>query len=107
MSTYPYPTDLLEALHDTDGWADIKPTWVRVDDLRPTQSHVVIERVRELLCGAEPETGDRYPHVVDFDGSLWVHDGHHRYVIELAKSKTRQILARVVRPTAKEATKHE
>ena len=94
MSEYPYETDLLESLHP-DGWKDVRPTLVLTEYLLPTQTHVVIKRLRELVDGAEPETGDLYPHVVNFKGDLYVHDGHHRYVLAVAKG-SKFLMARVV-----------
>lgn len=91
---YPYSTDLLEGLHP-DGWAAVEPSAVPLDELKPTQSHVVIDRLQALLAGNEPETGDPYAHVVLHDRRLYVHDGHHRYVIALARGR-RTLLARVV-----------
>lgn len=82
----PYRTDAIALLHP-DGWADIQPRWVTVTDLIPTQSSVDIERVRHLTDGGEPETGDPHPHVISHDGRLYVHDGHHRHLIALARQE--------------------
>lgn len=94
--TYPYPTGRLQALHP-DGWADVKPRPVLITDLTPTQPAVTIDRLLHLQEGGEPETGDPYPHVVDHEGRLYVHDGHHRYVIALIRGEA-SFPARVVTP---------
>ena len=94
MTAYPYRTDALELLHP-HGWANIPARPVNVATLQPTQDCVVIERLAHLLDGGEPETGDPHPHVVAHDGALYVHDGHHRYVLALV-AREPTIDARVV-----------
>lgn len=91
---YPYSTKALEELHP-DGWANIAPQSVWVSELIPTQDCVVIDRLQHLLDGGEPETGDPYAHVVAHDGRLFVHDGHHRYILALVKGRS-TMLSRVV-----------
>jgi hypothetical protein len=95
VSGYPYRTDALAALHDEDRWQDVPTVSVATADLIPTQSHVVIDRLTHLLDGGEPETGDPYPHVIAHKGRLYVHDGHHRYVLALA-SKQAEMKVRLV-----------
>lgn len=92
--TYPYDTAPLEALHP-DGWPQVEPTLVKVADLTPTQPDVSIDRLVHHHHGGEPETGDPYPHVVMHRGRLYVHDGHHRYVLALLRGDA-TVFARVV-----------
>ena len=91
---YPYRTDSIAELHP-DGWAEIPSTLVAVVDLAPTQHGVSISRLLHHIAGGEPETGDPYPHVVSHGGNLYVHDGHHRYVIAVIR-QTKLLRVRLV-----------
>jgi hypothetical protein len=82
---YPYDTDMIERLYNKGLWFYIEPRRVRVNDLVPTQDLVSIDRIKQLLGGADPEGGDEHAHVVMHNDTYYVHDGHHRYVISLLK----------------------
>lgn len=74
MTVRPYDEEQLlpyETVHATIPARQVDP---RV--LRATQPVVVIDR---LLTGDTREGPDPCLHVVEFDGDLWVHDGHHRW----------------------------
>lgn len=105
MTDYPYATDAIARLHP-DGWQNIPLRSILVADLTPTQPDVSIARLRHLLDGGDPETGDRAPHVIAHSGRLWVHDGHHRYVLALARGQ-RWLSCRVVDETGAPFTFHD
>lgn len=61
----------------TEKWLDIPTKTVNIEDLIATQKHVYIES----LLG--PETSfcrDMFVHVVEWQGELFLEDGHHRAV---------------------------
>jgi hypothetical protein len=60
---------------------------VNPKNLIPTQDFVVINRILMILDGKPIEGPDPYPHVVDYMGSLYIHNGHHRWLIALVSGK--------------------
>lgn len=67
----PYPpTGLTSAL-----WLDIEPVMFFIRELTFTQRGVYFAA---LLEDDKPYGGDSYPHVVGWNGRLYLEDGHHR-----------------------------
>ena len=67
----PYPEHGL-ALKD---WALIEPAAVRLDELTTTRSTLDL---RTLLAEDSTLYGDLFPHVIDWDGALYLEDGLQR-----------------------------
>lgn len=80
MSTWPYDTDRLLPL---DAVLAIPPRAVDTATLRPTQPYLVIARLLALRAGEPNEDPDPYPHAVALPDGLWLHNGHHRWVLAL------------------------
>ena len=75
----------------TDRWmAEVKPTIVAIADLIATQPSVVLSalHVDYTRPGGEPWAKDALPHVVQWRGSLYLEDGHHRAVRALLRGET-------------------
>lgn len=79
---YPYSTEALEELD----WSTIAPQDVLLADLTPTQADVSIARMIHHMHGGEPEAGDHHMHVVSHGDYLYVHDGHHRWLLGRCKA---------------------
>ena len=56
-------------------WARIPPRQVRLDQLVTTKRELALDR---LLAEDSTFYGDLFPHVVEFDGALYLEDGLHR-----------------------------
>lgn len=76
---------------DTEAWRQIRPCLVRIDRLHPAQDGLTWQG----LFAVEPYAGDRFPHVVRWDGQLHISDGHHR-IARAALRGHRWVLARVL-----------
>lgn len=77
----------------TAKWLDLPLTTVRIADLIATQPGLLLHALAGEL---EPVGGDAYPHVIDWDGSLYLEDGHHRAIRALLYGD-RLMLARVLK----------
>ena len=53
-------------------WARIPPRQVRLDQLVTTKRELALDR---LLAEDSTFYGDLFPHVVEFDGALYLEDG--------------------------------
>ncbi|RJR10604.1 type II toxin-antitoxin system VapB family antitoxin [Candidatus Parcubacteria bacterium] len=62
----------------TDKWKLIEPRTVRIEELEFQQDHLSLPDLVEPP--EETFTGDEYPYIVDYQGKLYVEDGHHRIV---------------------------
>jgi hypothetical protein len=71
LSERPYP----ETGITTSDWKKIKPTFLYLEDLVLTQQGVYLE---PLLNGATRSESDECPHVVHWNGSYYLEDGHTR-----------------------------
>jgi hypothetical protein len=80
-------------------WLDVPTTPVRVRDLIATQPGVLLHALTE---GEPPVGGDPHPHVIDWAGSLYLEDGHHRAVRALISGND-TITARVLRVGAEKS----
>ena len=70
------------------------PIAVNPREVIPTQEFAVIERLVDMHEGKEAEGPDIYPHLVKFEDRLYVHDGHHRWLIDLIRGYD-EMLARI------------
>ena len=81
MITRPYDLDAMptyEHIHAT-----VPPTLVPPAALGPTQPMLDLARLLAIHHGQPPEGPDPYPHVAAYNSGLWVHNGHHRWVVAL------------------------
>jgi Arc/MetJ family transcription regulator len=84
----PYPEHGLS----TKQWAEIPPRPVRLDQLITTKRELGLDR---LLAEDSTFYGDLFPHVVEYQGSLYLEDGLHR-ALRAALQQRNQIHARVL-----------
>lgn len=61
----------------SEKWLDVPVLMVRIRDLVFTQEGVYFE---SILNPGRPYGGDRYPHVVFWNRTMYLEDGHHRAV---------------------------
>ncbi|MGH3735573.1 MAG: type II toxin-antitoxin system VapB family antitoxin [Micromonosporaceae bacterium] len=93
----PYPEHGLS----TKEWARIPPRPVRLDQMVTIKRHLALDR---LLAEDSTFYGDLFPHVVEWEGSLYLEDGLHRALRAALQQRT-SIHARVlVLPLAATAT---
>lgn len=84
----PYPEHGLSAKQ----WTEIPPRPVRLDQLITTKRELGLDR---LLADDSTFYGDLFPHVVDWDGKLYLEDGVHRALRAALQQRT-TIHARVL-----------
>jgi Arc/MetJ family transcription regulator len=78
-------------------WAQIPPHAVRLDQLITTKGELALDR---LLADDSTFYGDLFPHVVEWQGEMYLEDGVHR-ALRAALQQRNVIHARVyVLPTA-------
>jgi hypothetical protein len=71
----------------TEKWLSIEPVRIDIRELIPTQD-VKPEWVEAKKYNPMSSyCGDPYPHVVKYDGKLYISDGHHRIASWLLSSK--------------------
>lgn len=76
-----YPHDHLRDLTDED-WRAMPAVGVRIDQLIPTQEAVSLADLAKIVNGGEPNGGDGWTgRAVRWNGRLYLHDGHTRWVI--------------------------
>lgn len=73
-------------------WAEIPPREVRLDQLITTKRELGLDR---LLADDSTFFGDLFPHVVQWEGGLYLEDGVHRALRAALQQRTR-IHARVL-----------
>lgn len=73
-------------------WAEIPPRQVRLDQLTTTKRELALDR---LLADDSTFYGDLFPHVVEWNGGLYLEDGLHR-ALRAALQQRNQIHARVL-----------
>jgi Arc/MetJ family transcription regulator len=73
-------------------WADIPPRPVRLDQLITTKRELALDR---LLAEDSTFYGDLFPHVVEWEGGLYLEDGLHRALRAALQQRT-SIHARVL-----------
>lgn len=73
-------------------WAEIPPRQVRLDQLTTTKSELALDK---LLAEDSTFYGDLFPHVVEWQGALYLEDGLHRALRAALQQRT-QIHARVL-----------
>ena len=84
----PYPDHGLS----TKDWAMIPPRQVRLDTLVTTKRELALDR---LLAEDSTFYGDLFPHVVQWEGGLYLEDGLHRALRAALQQRT-SIHARVL-----------
>lgn len=84
----PYPAPGLSLRE----WAEIPPRQVRLDQLTTTKRELALDR---LLAEDSTFYGDLFPHVVEWNGRLYLEDGLHRALRAALQQRT-QIHARVL-----------
>jgi len=73
-------------------WADIPPRPVRLAELVTTKRELALDR---LLAEDSTFYGDLFPHVVQWEGGLYLEDGLHRALRAALQQRT-SIHARVL-----------
>jgi Arc/MetJ family transcription regulator len=73
-------------------WAEIPPRPVRLDQLITTKRELALDR---LLAEDSTFYGDLFPHVVHWEGGLYLEDGLHR-ALRAALQQRNSIHARVL-----------
>jgi Arc/MetJ family transcription regulator len=73
-------------------WAQIPPRQIRLDELVTTTTVLALDR---LLSEDSTFYGDLFPHVVEYQGALYLEDGLHR-ALRAALQQRNQIHARVL-----------
>jgi Arc/MetJ family transcription regulator len=84
----PYPDHGLT----TKQWADIPPRQIRLDELVTTKRELALDR---LLAEDSTFYGDLFPHVVEYEGEMYLEDGLHR-ALRAALQQRNSIHARVL-----------
>ena len=84
----PYPDHALSHRQ----WAQIPPRQIRLDELVTTTTVLALDR---LLSEDSTFYGDLFPHVVEYQGALYLEDGLHR-ALRAALQQRNQIHARVL-----------
>jgi len=72
-------------------WSEIPPRPVRLDQLITTKRELALDK---LLAEDSTFYGDLFPHVVQWNGALYLEDGLHR-ALRAALQQRNQIHARV------------
>jgi len=88
LSERPYPPHGLSLRE----WAEIPPRQVRLDHLTTTKRELALDK---LLAEDSTFYGDLFPHVVEWNGGLYLEDGLHRALRAALQQRT-QIHARVL-----------
>ena len=86
--TRPYPDHGLDAR----GWSRIPPRQVRLDRLVTTRRELYLDRV---LADDSTFYGDLFPHVVQWNGELYLEQGVHR-ALRCALHQRNSLHARVL-----------
>jgi len=84
----PYP----DHARTTREWAEVPPRPVRLDQLITTKRELALDK---LLAEDSTFYGDLFPHVVLFDGAMYLEDGLHRALRAALQQRT-SIHARVL-----------
>jgi Arc/MetJ family transcription regulator len=84
----PYPVHGLSLRE----WAEIPPRQVRLDQLTTTKRELALDK---LLAEDSTFYGDLFPHVVEWQGAMYLEDGLHRALRAALQQRT-QIHARVL-----------
>ncbi len=84
----PYPAHAMTARQ----WSQIPPRTVRLDQLITTKRELALDR---LLADDSTFFGDLFPHVVQWQGRLYLEDGVHRALRAALQQRT-SIHARVL-----------
>jgi Arc/MetJ family transcription regulator len=66
-------------------WAEIPPRAVRLDQLITTKRELALDR---LLAEDSTFYGDLFPHIVEWQGQLYLEDGVHRALRAALQQRT-------------------
>lgn len=66
-------------------WLNVPVVKVPISELVATQPGVLLHALSETP--PTPVGGDKYPHVILWEGTYYLEDGHHRIVRRLLKGK--------------------
>lgn len=77
----PYPDHGMTAKQ----WATIPPRAIRLDQLITTTRELALDR---LLADDSTFYGDLFPHVVEWEGKLYLEDGVHRALRAALQQRT-------------------
>jgi hypothetical protein len=69
-------------------WLSIPVQKVCISDLIFSQTHVSIEGVLNAKAKGSSFCGDSYPHVINYQGKLFLNDGHCRITMKLLNGET-------------------
>lgn len=75
-----------------EDWQRIPLKNVPISKLMPTQSTVLIDRLLDLSEGKPRQGGDLYGHVIEFQGQLYIHDGHHDLIRFWLRDQSRALV---------------
>lgn len=76
----------------SEKWLSVYPKVVKIKDLIATQDGVYLE---PIIRRTPPVGGDQYPHIIIWQGKLYLEDGHHR-VVRRAMKGCSDVTARVL-----------
>ncbi|MBT2566612.1 type II toxin-antitoxin system VapB family antitoxin [Arthrobacter sp. ISL-85] len=74
-------------------WLHVPTMTVCIADLVATQPGILLHA---LVNGSHPVGGDAHPHVIEWGGTLYLEDGHHRALRALIDGE-QTLTARVLR----------
>lgn len=77
-------------------WLAVPVETFTIADLTATQDGVYFHALTET---PDPVGGDPFPHVIDWDGGLYLEDGHHRVIRALLAGRTTIEARRLAVPT--------
>jgi hypothetical protein len=73
----------------TAKWADVPVVEVELGSLVWSQEVVTVAGLIAHARGALSVSGDRLPHVVEWNGQRFVSDGHHRLLVDFLRGAER------------------
>ena len=72
----------------TQLWLSVPTQIVCISDLIFSQTHVSIEGLLNAQNKGNSFCGDAYPHVISYQGKLFLNDGHCRITMKLLSGET-------------------
>lgn len=68
-------------------WRAISLADVPLCRINYSQSHLYAEGIMKVMRGEVSYSGDIYPHLVEYQGKIWIVDGHHRVTVALVRGE--------------------